>query len=101
MFLGLLDPDPLVWDTDMYPDPSSNKQNTKNLNPIVLWLLYDFLSLKNVVIEASKSNKQKSLEKNNFYLPSWRSLTKIADPDPESDPESDPLVRGTDRQHWC
>jgi hypothetical protein len=31
----------------------------KNLIPTVLWLLHDFLSLKNYAIVASKSNKQK------------------------------------------
>jgi hypothetical protein len=29
MFLGLLDPDPLVRDTDLDPDPSIVKQNIK------------------------------------------------------------------------
>jgi hypothetical protein len=35
--------------------------------PTVLWLLYDFLSLKNVVNLASKSNKQKKGEKNIIF----------------------------------
>ncbi len=39
------------------PDYSIIKQNSKKtLIPTVLWLLYDFLSLKNGVNEASKSN---------------------------------------------
>jgi hypothetical protein len=56
----------------------------KTLIPTVLWLLYDFFSLKNYVNVPSKSNKQKTL------LISWRSLTKKQDLDP------DPLVRGMD-----
>ncbi len=58
MFLGLLDPDPLVIDTD--PDHSIIKKIvSKTLIPTVLWLLVDFLSLKNDVKEPSKRNKQK------------------------------------------
>ncbi len=41
----------------------------KTLIPTVLWLLYDFLSLKNYVNVSSKSKKQRS----------WRSLTKNAE----------------------
>ncbi len=93
-FLGLPDPDPLVRCTDpaqLRILPSSSKITTKTLIPSVLWLLCDFLSLKNDENFASKSNKQKTEgKKNKFLLPSWRSLTKIADSDP------DPLVRGTD-----
>ncbi len=47
----------------------------KTLTPTVLWLLFDFLSLKDDVNGASKSNRQ---NKNNFLLLSWRSLTKRA-----------------------
>ncbi len=78
--LGLLDPDPdpLVGGTD----PGHGVRSTynqakivrKTLIPTVLRLLYDFLSLKNDVHVASKSNKQKNLE----------------------NPNPDPLVRGTD-----
>jgi hypothetical protein len=59
LFLGLPDPDPLVRGTD--PDPFIIKQKKvrKTLIPIVLRLLYDFLSLKNDVNVALKSNKQK------------------------------------------
>jgi hypothetical protein len=57
MFLGLQDPDPLIRGTD--PDPSiSSKNSFKNFIPTDLWLLYDFLSLKNYVNVASKSKKQ-------------------------------------------
>ncbi len=48
----------------------------KTLIPTVLWLLYDFLSFKNDVNVASKSNKQKNLKKKSFLLASWRSMTK-------------------------
>ncbi len=75
MFLGLLDPDPVVRGIDPDPDPSIIVRKT--LIPTVLWLLFDLLSLKNYVNVPSKSNKQKSL-KNIFLLASWRSMTKIA-----------------------
>jgi hypothetical protein len=56
MFLGLPDPD---------PDPaillSSCKNSKKNLNSYYFVSLFDFLSLKNDVNVASKSNKQKKL----------------------------------------
>jgi hypothetical protein len=43
MFLGLLDPDPLVTCTD--PDPSIIKQNSKkNLDSYCFVSFYDFLS---------------------------------------------------------
>jgi hypothetical protein len=46
MFLGL--PDPLVRGMYLNPYPSSIKQKLlETLNPSVLWLPYDFLSLKN------------------------------------------------------
>ncbi len=51
--------------------------------PTVLWLLYDFLPLKNDENVASKSNKQKTCR----FEGHWR---KLHDPDP------DPLVRGPD-----
>ncbi len=47
MFLCLADPDPLVRGTDPSPDP------------FIIKLLYDFLSLRNDVNVASKSNQQK------------------------------------------
>ncbi len=40
----------------------------KTLIPTVLWLLYDFLSLKNDVNAPFKSNKQKNYEKKKFVL---------------------------------
>jgi hypothetical protein len=62
MFLGVPDPDPLVRGTD--PDPALEHQAKivrKTLIPTVLWLLYDFLSLRQDVNLASKSNKQKQI----------------------------------------
>jgi hypothetical protein len=58
-FLGLPDPDPLVRGTD--PDPSIIKQKKvrRTMIPTVLWI-----SLKNDVNVALKSNKQKNFEKN-------------------------------------
>jgi hypothetical protein len=51
-----------------------------------------------------KSNKQKNLEKNNFLLPSPRSLMKITGSGSvcqrygSADP--DPFQNATDQQHW-
>jgi hypothetical protein len=62
MFLGLPDPDPLVRGMDPDPDPSIILKNSKkNLDSYYFVTLFDFLSLKNYVNEASKSNKQKKL----------------------------------------
>ncbi len=44
----------------------------KTLIPTVLWLLYDFLSLKNYINVSSKSNKQKNYFKISFLLASWK-----------------------------
>ncbi len=63
---------------------------SKTLIPTVLWLLYDFLSLKNDVNVASKSNKQK-----NFFcchLERYWRKKQDPEPDPELDPNPDPLV---------
>jgi hypothetical protein len=60
MFLGLPDPDPLVRSMDPDPDPSIFMQNSKNsLDSYYFVTLFYFLSLKNDVNIASKSNKQK------------------------------------------
>ncbi len=70
MFLGLPDPDPLVRGMDPDPDPaldpvrillSSCKKSKKILDSNYFVTLFDFLSLKNYVNVASKSNKQKKL----------------------------------------
>ncbi len=65
---SVADPDPYVFEPPgsgfISPEPillSSSKNRKKNLDPSVLWLLYDFLSLKNDVNVSSKSNKQKNL----------------------------------------
>ncbi len=50
---------------------------TKTFISIVLWLLDDFLSLKNDVKVPLKSNNKK-LEEKYILLTSWRSLTKRA-----------------------
>ncbi len=57
MFFGLLDL--LVRGTDPDPDRQA-KIVRKTLIPTVLWLIFDFLSLKNDVNVHSKSNKQKN-----------------------------------------
>jgi hypothetical protein len=70
MFLGLLDPDPDPLVRGMDPDPaldwirillSSCKNSKKNLDSYYFVTLFDFLSLKNDVNVASKSNKRKKL----------------------------------------
>jgi hypothetical protein len=68
MFLGLPDPDPLVRGMDPDPDLlririllSSCKNSKKNLDSYYFGTLFDFLSVKNEVNVASKSNKQKKL----------------------------------------
>jgi hypothetical protein len=65
MFLGLPDPDPLVRGMD--PDPSC-KNSKKNLDSYYFVALFDFLSVKNDVNVASKSNKQKKLCKKISFL---------------------------------
>ncbi len=51
----------------------------KTLIPTILLLFLTFFSLKNDVNVASKSNKQKKLNKKiSFLLASWRFMTKIA-----------------------
>jgi hypothetical protein len=66
MFLAVPNPDldPLLRGTDPDPDPSIIKKNSmKNIDSYgstVLWLLYEFLSLKNDLNVALKSNKQKN-----------------------------------------
>jgi hypothetical protein len=69
MLLGHQGPDLVVRGIALVPDHFIIKQKwqEKTLIPTVLRLLYDFLSLKN---GASKSNKQKTLKKKNFLLPS-------------------------------
>jgi hypothetical protein len=55
MFMGLPDPDPLVRGMDPDPDLSSCKNSKKNLDSYYFVTL-DFLSSKNDVNVASKSN---------------------------------------------
>jgi hypothetical protein len=66
MFLDLPDPDPLVRGMDLDPDPDPSIIMQKivkkpNLDSYYFVTLFDFLSLKNGVNVASKSNKQKKL----------------------------------------
>jgi hypothetical protein len=70
VFLGLPDPDPdplvRAMDPDrdpaVDPDPSIIMQNSKkNFDSYYLVTLFDFLSLKNDVNVASKSNRPKKL----------------------------------------
>ncbi len=69
IFLSLLDPDPdpLVRGSGSGSFYHQVKIIRKTLIPTVLWLLFEFFSLKSVVNVPSKSNKQK-----NFFLCQWR-----------------------------
>ncbi len=77
----------------------------KTLIPTVLWLLLDFLSLKNDVNVPSKSNKQKNFLEIIFLLAFWRSMRKIAGSGSESisqrhgsaNPDPDPHQNS---EHW-
>jgi hypothetical protein len=79
MFLDLPDPDPnsLVRSMDPDPDPAPDpdpsiimQNSKKNFDSYYFVTLFDFLSLKNDVNVASKSNKQKKLsQKISFLLP--------------------------------
>ncbi len=95
------DPDP--------PDPhvSSSKKSKKNLGPTVLWLLLDFLSLKNDVNVPSKRNEQKNFFKISLLFLSWRSMTKTVGTGSESgsgsadlDPDPDSHQNVMDSEHW-
>jgi hypothetical protein len=77
MFLGLPDPDPLVRGMNPDPDPAGSGSGSfyhhakivkKNLDSSYFLTLFDFLSLKNYVNVASKSNKQKKLYKKISFL---------------------------------
>jgi hypothetical protein len=70
-----LDPDPVVRGTD--PDPSMVKQKEfkKNLIPLFFLTSFDFLSLKNYVNVALKSNKQNNFEKKKFLV----AILKVSD----------------------
>ncbi len=65
------------------------KKWRKTLTSTVLWLLYDFLSLKNVNV-PSKRNKRKKLDKKKYFC--WRLVEGhwLKEQDP------DPLVTSTD-----
>jgi hypothetical protein len=84
------------------------KKIRKSSIPTVLWLLLDFLSLKNDVNVPSKSKKQKNFFKQiSFLLASWRSMTKIAGSGSGSssqrqgsaDPDPDPHQNVMDPEH--
>jgi hypothetical protein len=89
MFLGLLDPvpDPLVRGL------GTDSDSTKPLISTVLWLLFDFLPLKNYVKVPSKSKMQKNFFKKLVFCwhleGQWWKLKDL-------DPHPDPLVRGMD-----
>ncbi len=81
----------------------------KTLIPTDLWLLFDFISLKNDVNVPSKSNQQENFFSISFLLASWRSMTKIAGSGSGSgsisqkhgsaDPDPDPHQNVMDQQH--
>jgi hypothetical protein len=67
------------WASRIRIHPSSSKKSKKNLVSTVLWLLYDFLSLKNDVNVPSISRKKKKTYLCWFLENHWR---KVQDPDP-------------------
>ncbi len=61
MFLGLLNPDPLIRGMDLDPDPSIIKQKyKKNIGSYCFVIFLDFLSLKNDVNVPSKVINRKN-----------------------------------------
>ncbi len=90
---------------------SSSKNSRKNLIPTDLWLLFDLLSLK---MKLQKVINKKLWRKKYFWLPSWRSLTKIAGSGSGSgfgsesksvsqrygSVDPDPYQNVTEPQHW-
>jgi hypothetical protein len=81
-FLGLLDPE--VW-IRIRIIRSSSKNSKKNLVSYCLWLLFDFLSLKNYV---NVQYLQKVISRKTFFitflLVPWRFMTRIAGSGSES-----------------
>jgi len=74
-------PDPCFWASRIRILLSSCKNSKKNLDSSYFVTLFEFLSLKNNVNVASKSQKQKKLcWKISFLLATWRSM----DPEPGS-----------------
>jgi hypothetical protein len=67
MFLGPLDPDPLIrYGSGSFS--SSSKNSKKNLDSYCFVTSFDFLSLINDVNVPSKSTKQKNVFLNYFFV---------------------------------
>ncbi len=95
MFWGLPEPDPLVRRVDpdpaLAPDPdpsiillSSSKNSEKNLDSycfVTSFGLFIFEKWCKCTFKRYR-NKQKNFFLNLFCLASWRSVTKLQDPDP-------------------
>ncbi len=106
-------PDPHVFGppgsgsiSQRYGSGSTNQQAKivrKTLIPTVLWLLLDFLSLKNYVNVPSKSNK-KTFFKISFFFVCVLKVNDDPDPDPFSQshesPDPDPHQNVMDPEHW-
>ncbi len=103
-------PDPDPPDPHVFRPPGSGsfyhqaKIARKTLIPTVLWLLLDFLSLKNDINVPSKSNKQNFFFIS-FLLASWRSMTKIgrsgsiSQRHGSANPDTDPHQNVMDPEH--
>ena len=68
-------------------------------NP-VLWLLFDFLPLKNYVKVPSKSIMQKNFKKNSFLLASWGQWWSGSISQRHRSADPDPHKNVMDAQHW-
>ncbi len=82
MFLDLPDPSLIVQIRIRILLVSSNKSRKKILISTVLWLLYDFLSLKNDLYVPLKSKKANNLLLKDIDGRCWKEHKPEHDPDP-------------------
>ena len=110
---GIPDPVPLeLWIRILIQNQirvfiSSCKISKKNLDSYYLVTPFDFLSFKNYLNVASKSNNHKNFDKNRFFacilnVNDERSRIRFQEHNPDTNldtnPDPDPLVRGIEPQ---